>query len=101
MHGFTYFSRRALGKRRNLSLIDGMPHYFFDTRDGADFIEDDEGFELPDIEAAKVQAATSLAELARDVLPGSVRRELAVEVRVGVRQVLIALLRFEAVIVAT
>lgn len=43
-----------------------MPLYFFDTRDGDDFIEDDVGLELPDLERAKIVAAKSLAELARD-----------------------------------
>jgi hypothetical protein len=75
-----------------------MPHNFFDTRDDAEFIEDDEGVELPDLEAARVEAATALADFARDVLPGSVRRELAVEVREGDRPLLNAMLHFEAVV---
>jgi hypothetical protein len=72
--------------------------YFFDTRDNDDFIEDDEGLDLPDIDAAKVAAAASLAELARDVLPGSFKRDLAVEVRDNSGSVLKALMKFEAVI---
>ncbi len=75
-----------------------MPLFFFDTRDDAEFIEDDVGLELADIEEAKVQAATSLADLARDVLPCSVRREMSVEVREGSRPVLNAMLHFEAVV---
>jgi hypothetical protein len=47
--------------------------YFFDTRDNDTFFEDDEGLEYPDIEAVKVEAARALAELARDVLPGSLK----------------------------
>jgi hypothetical protein len=58
-----------------------MPLYFFDTRDGDSFIEDEDGVELPDLDAVKIVAAQSLAELALDVLPGEVRRDLAVEVR--------------------
>jgi hypothetical protein len=77
-----------------------VPLYFFDTRDDADFIEDAVGLDLPDIEAAQVQAATSLAELARDVLPSSVKRKMSVEVREGFRPVLVAVLQFEAVLVA-
>ena len=72
-----------------------MPRYFFDTRDDALFIEDDEGVDLPDLEAAKAMAAVSLAELAHDVLPGSVRRELTVEVRERLRVVIKAMLHFE------
>lgn len=54
------------------------PHsmrYFFDTRDNGTFIEDDVGVELADLEAVKTQAALSLAELARDVLPGSIQTD--------------------------
>ena len=58
-----------------------MPLYFFDTRDDDDFIEDDTGLEFADLESVKVQAARALAELARDVIPGSLKRKLAVEVR--------------------
>jgi len=76
-----------------------MPIFFSDTRDGASFV-DDQGVDLPDLEAAKVMAATSLGELARDVLPNSLRRELSVEVREGLRPVLNALLHFEAVVLA-
>ena len=75
-----------------------MPLYFFDTRDNDTFIEDDVGVELPDLEAVKVEAARALAELARDVIPGSLRRELAVEVRDELGPVLRALMHFEAVI---
>ena len=58
-----------------------MALYFFDTRDNGTFIQDDEGLELRDLDAVKVQAATSLAEIALDVLPGSLRRTLGVDVR--------------------
>ena len=75
-----------------------MPLYFFDTRDGDVFIEDDVGLELPDLEAAKAQAALSLAELARDVLPGVERRTLIVEVRNEQQPILAVLIVFEAIL---
>jgi hypothetical protein len=75
-----------------------MALYFFDTRDNDDFIEDDVGIELPGLDAVKDQAALSLAELARDVLPGSLRRNLAVEVRDERQPVMAAKLMFEAII---
>lgn len=75
-----------------------MPLYFFDTRDNDDFIEDDEGLEYPDLEAVKVAAAKALAELARDVIPGSLKRKLSVEVRDALGPVLVAVMTFEAVI---
>jgi hypothetical protein len=79
-----------------------MPHYFFDTRDGADLIRDEEGVELDSMEAARDEATRGLADLAKDALPGAMRRELAVEVRDGGDQALLrAALWFEvAVLVA-
>jgi hypothetical protein len=58
-----------------------MPHYYFDFRDGEKFSPDEDGLEFPGIEAARDQAAKTLAEVAKDVLPGSTVRQLAIEVR--------------------
>ena len=58
-----------------------MPRYFFDSRDGDARVPDDIGVALPSIEPARDQAAQALAELAKDVLSGSVHRELATEIR--------------------
>jgi hypothetical protein len=60
-----------------------MPRYFFDSRDGDKFIPDELGLELPNVEAARDQAALALAEIAKDVLPGSTRREIVIVVRDG------------------
>lgn len=75
-----------------------MPLYFFDTRDDDTFIEDDIGLHYPDLDAAKLEAGRALAELARDVIPGSLKRELAVEVRDQFGPVLATRMTFEAVI---
>jgi hypothetical protein len=74
--------------------------YFFDTTVNGSFIEDEVGVELNGFEAAKEVAALSLAELAKDVLPGSIKRVLSVEVRDEVQPVLRDVLTFEAVILA-
>jgi hypothetical protein len=74
-----------------------MPLFFFDTRDNDDFVEDEVGIDYPDLEAVKVAAAAALAETARDVLPGSLKRELAIEVRDKLGPVLVARMTFEAV----
>jgi hypothetical protein len=74
--------------------------YFFDTRDNGNLIEDDLGLELADLDAVKTQAALSLAELARDVLPGSIRRVLSVEVRDSLQPILRDVLTFEAIVLA-
>ncbi len=75
-----------------------MARYFFDTRDNDQFIDDDVGLELDDLEAVKTQAALSLAELARDVLPGSMKRVLTVEVRDEQQAILRAVMTFEAIL---
>ena len=74
--------------------------YFFDTRDNGTFIEDDVGLDCADLDAVKTQAALSLAELARDVLPGSIKRELSVEVHTAVQPILRDVLTFEAIVLA-
>lgn len=77
-----------------------MPLYFFDSRDNDIFIEDDVGIEFSDLEAVKVEAARALGEMARDVLPGSEMRDLAIEARDEWRPVLKAQLHFEAIVLA-
>jgi len=74
--------------------------YFFDTRDNGTFVQDDVGIDFADLDAVKTQAALSLTELARDVLPGSIRRVLAVEVRDAIRPILRDVLTFEAIVLA-
>jgi hypothetical protein len=62
-----------------------MKRYYFDLRDGNSLARDEEGVELPDIQAAQEKAARSLADMARDALrrgPEHVRRHhMAIEVR--------------------
>jgi hypothetical protein len=74
--------------------------YFFDTRDNGTFIEDDVGVDCADLAAVKALAALSLTELARDVLPGSIKRVLSVEVRDAIQPILQDVLTFEAVALA-
>jgi hypothetical protein len=74
--------------------------YFFDTRDNGTFIEDDIGIEFADLDSVKTQAALSLAEMARDVLPGSIRRVLSVEVRDAIQPILRDVLTFETIALA-
>jgi hypothetical protein len=75
-----------------------MPLYHFDSRDNDHFLEDEIGLEFPDLETVKVEAARALAELARDVLPGSLRRVLVIEVRDSDGPVLKVMMAFEAII---
>ena len=67
--------------------------YFFDTRDNETFIEDDVGVDCASLDAVKALAA-------RDVLPGSIKRVLSVEVRDTIRPILKDVLTFEVVALA-
>jgi hypothetical protein len=55
--------------------------YYFDIRDGEELYPDEEGLELADQTAAEVEAAQSLASMAKDVAPLDERRDMAIEVR--------------------
>ncbi|WP_440640785.1 DUF6894 family protein [Bradyrhizobium sp. PUT101] len=72
-----------------------MPRYYFDMRDNDVFVADDEGLAFSSVDEVKAQATTALAELAKDVLPDSVLRTLAIEVRDDLGPVLRVSLRFE------
>jgi hypothetical protein len=75
-----------------------VPRYFFDTRDG-ELVRDEIGILLDGIEAVRDEATRGLADFAKDALPGSVRRELAVEVRDQFEElILTASLWFEVVL---
>jgi hypothetical protein len=60
-----------------------MPRYYFDIRDDDKVYPDEDGLEFDDIEDIKIEAARALTEIARDVIPGALRRVLAIEVRDG------------------
>jgi hypothetical protein len=72
-----------------------MVRYFFDVRDNDSFYPDDEGLELPSIDAVKAQTSRTMGEIAKDVLPGSKVRILTIEVRDDLGPVLRVTLRFE------
>jgi hypothetical protein len=57
-----------------------MPRYFFfDIRDGEELVPDEEGMELPDLDAAFREAARSLAEIS----PKRSSGQMAIVVRDG------------------
>ena len=60
-----------------------MTRYYFDLRDRDGFIIDDEGFELPDIEAVQREAVLSLADQGRGAAEKAIGSltDLAIEVR--------------------
>jgi hypothetical protein len=73
-----------------------MALFYFDFRDGDKFIPDDVGLEYPTVDRARDEAALTLAEMAKSVLPGAAVREIAIEVRDENKQPLLrTVLRFE------
>jgi hypothetical protein len=59
----------------------GMPHYYFDIRENDEVTVDELGMQLPDLQAAAVESAKSLADLAKDLLPAARCYSLGIEVR--------------------
>jgi hypothetical protein len=76
-----------------------VPRYFFDLREGETLAVDEEGTELPTIEAAQEEAARSLAEMAkaavREVIKNGGHR-MEIEVRDEVGPVMKLQFNFEA-----
>jgi len=58
-----------------------MPRYYFDTHFGEQHFHDDEGSELPDVQAARDEAIAVLPEIAWGELPDGDRREMTLMVR--------------------
>jgi hypothetical protein len=58
-----------------------MTRYYFDIRDGEALCSDEEGMELDDQRAAEIEAATSLAGMAKDLSPLDEPHHMAIEVR--------------------
>ena len=57
-----------------------MPRFYFDHRDGDEFARDEDGLEFDTLEQARDEATAALGDMAKDALPGLLRREMAVEV---------------------
>jgi hypothetical protein len=62
-------------------MVSAMRRYYFDIREGDKVAIDEEGKELPDVEAAQEEAARSLADLARDKVGCHPFCEVSIEVR--------------------
>ncbi|MER8608885.1 hypothetical protein NKI48_25560 [Mesorhizobium sp. M0644] len=72
-----------------------MPRYFFDFADANDLYPDDQGTDLPDVEAARIEAAKALAAIVKDKADGS-DRSFAMIVRTETGEVLLhARIKFE------
>ena len=60
-----------------------MTRYFFDIRYGDKIAVDEEGLELPDVEAAQIEAAQSLAVMVCEKVNNQPFSPMAVQVRDG------------------
>jgi hypothetical protein len=62
-----------------------MPRYYFDIRDNDELAVDEEGLDLPNLQAVQIEAARSLVDMARhavwDKAETLLGHRLAVEVR--------------------
>ena len=58
-----------------------MKRYFFDMLDQDKLILDDEGIELPNVEAAQEEAARSLADMVKEDLHNETFSNVSVQVR--------------------
>lgn len=58
-----------------------MTRYYFDIRKDGYLLPDEEGLEFNDIRSAKLEAAHTLADLARDVARAGKDEDLTIDVR--------------------
>jgi hypothetical protein len=57
-----------------------MPRFYFNIRDGYDVDEDEEGIELPDLEAARAEALATVEELREELADaGNIELEIVDE----------------------
>jgi hypothetical protein len=76
-----------------------MPRYYFDIRDNDELAADDEGLDLPNLQAVQIEAARSLADMAKHAVWEKAEtilgHRMAVEVRDDNGPVLQAKFTFE------
>lgn len=58
-----------------------MPRYFIDLHDGANLVRDREGFDFPDLAAARAQAVRMMTRLAQGLADPQVRQDYIIAVR--------------------
>ena len=58
-----------------------MPRFYFDICENDEIATDEVGLELPDLHAAEIEATQSLADMAKDMLPGIDGQNIGVVVR--------------------
>jgi hypothetical protein len=70
-----------------------MPRFYFNLRDGRDLDEDEDGVELPDVEAARAEAFATVEELRDELGADGARMELEITDEAGRRLVTVPFAR--------
>lgn len=58
-----------------------MPRYFIDLHDGTNLVRDKVGYDLPDLDAARGQAARIMTRIAQGIADGPDRQDYVIAVR--------------------
>ncbi|GJE39440.1 DUF6894 family protein [Methylobacterium persicinum] len=58
-----------------------MPRYFIDLHDGTNLVRDKVGYDLPDLDAARGQAARVMTRIAQGIADGPERQDYVLAVR--------------------
>ena len=64
-----------------LAELASVPRYFIDLHDGANLVRDRDGFDLPDLAAARAQAVRILTRLAQGLTDPMERQDYVIAVR--------------------
>ncbi|BCH32653.1 hypothetical protein MesoLjLc_45830 [Mesorhizobium sp. L-8-10] len=69
-----------------------MARYFFDILNNGTRVLDETGLELDDLKAAIGEAARALADMTEEMIEGSLRQELRIEIRSTVGEAILSVL---------
>lgn len=58
-----------------------MPKFFIDLHDGSDLIRDDQGFDLPDLAAARGKVLKIMSRIAQEFSPDLAQQDFVAAVR--------------------
>lgn len=58
-----------------------LPRFFIDLHDGSNLVRDREGFDLPDLDAARAQAARIMTRIAQGIADNPERQDYVLAVR--------------------
>ena len=58
-----------------------MSRFYFDIRNGENFVSDEEGLEFPTVNEARDDASRALGQMIKEAMPDGMHHDMAVEVR--------------------